>query len=167
MVDQERAVRVTIRSITANEAFPLRRKHLRPTLPAAASRFPGDDDPAALHFGAVAGGELVGAISFLPRDQQGEASIREYQLQGVITLPSVRNTGIGAQLVEEGIVQLTSRGATRVWCDGRTPAMSFYKRLEFSAVGEEFVAPGTGPHYRFVRYLGNRANGSGDSERHA
>ena len=153
MVDQERAVRVTIRSITANEAFPLRRKHLRPTLPAAASRFPGDDDPAALHFGAVAGGELVGAISFLPRDQQGEASIREYQLQGVITLPSVRNTGIGARLVEEGIAQLAAHRVMRIWCDGRAPATSFYERLGFSAVGDEFVAPATGPHLRFVRDL--------------
>lgn len=151
MVDQEPAVRVTIRSITANEPFPLRRKHLRPTLPAEASRFHGDDDPAALHFGAVAGGELVGAVSFFPRDQQGQGSIREYQLQGVITLPSVRNTGIGARLVEEGIAQLTAHQAMGIWCDGRTPATSFYERLGFSAVGEEFGAPATGPHFRFVR----------------
>ena len=153
MVDQQRVGEVTIRSITANEAFPLRRKHLRPTLPAAASRFPGDEDPAALHFGAVAGGELVGAVSFLPRDQQGEASTREYQLQGAITLPSVRNTGIGARLVEEGIARLAAHRTMRVWCDGRTPATSFYERLGFSAVRDEFVASATGPHSRFVRDL--------------
>jgi hypothetical protein len=53
----------------------------------------------------------------------------------------------------------------RIWCDGRTPATSFYERLGFSAVGEEFVTPATGPHYRFVKELGNRENGSGEPER--
>ncbi len=78
--------------------------------------------------------------------------------------PDRCNQGIGAQLVTDGIVELKSRGVIRIWCDGRTPATSFYVRLGFSAVGEEFVTPATGPHYRFVKELGNRENGSGEPE---
>jgi GNAT superfamily N-acetyltransferase len=152
MVDHDRVTSVAIRSITADEAFPLRREHLRPALPVAASRYSGDDDPAALHCGALTSGQLVGVVSFLPRNEQGEASTQVYELQGLVTLPSVRNRGIGAQLVEVGIALLAGRAA-RIWCDGRTPAMSFYQRLGFSAVGKEFVTPATGPHYRFVRDL--------------
>lgn len=160
--------RAAVRPITAETAFPLRRRHLRPTLPSAASRFAGDDDPAALHLGAFVdlwGDDvLIGVVSFLPRTQQHQVSAEEYQLQGIVTVPSVRNQGVGAQLVADGVAQLRSRGATRIWCDGRSPAISFYERLEFSVVGEEFVAPGTGPHYRFVRDLRNGANDSGGGE---
>lgn len=146
-----------LRPITAMEAFPMRRYLLRPMLPAVASRYAGDDHPEALHLGAFAdlgdGEELVGVVSFLPRTEQGEASNRIFQLQGMVTLPAVRGQGIGARLVEYGLDLLIGRAATRVWCNGRTVAASFYQRLGFRAVGDEFVTPGTGPHYRFVRNL--------------
>ena len=136
----------------------MRRYLLRPTLPAAGSRYNGDDHPAAIHLGAFAdlggGDELVGVVSFLPRTGQEEVGTRVYQLQGMVTLPAVRNQGIGAKLADYGIALLMERGATAVWCNGRTPARSFYERLSFRAVGEEFITPGTGPHYRFVRVLG-------------
>lgn len=148
---------ITVRSIVVAEAFPLRRYLLRPMLPAAASRYSGDDHPDALHLGAFAdlGGveELVGVVSFLPQTEKGEVSRQEYQLQGMVTLPAVRNQSIGARLTDHGIALLAKRGATRIWCNGRTPATSFYVRLGFRAVGDEFVTPGTGPHYRFVRDL--------------
>lgn len=160
---------VAVRPITVGDALPLRRRHLRPALPAAASRYAGDDHPAAIHFGAFAdvreSEELVGVVSFLPRTEQGEISTAVYELQGMVTVPWVRNQGIGAQLVADGITELISRGVNGIWCDGRTPATSFYERLGFSAVGEEFVTPATGPHYRFVKSLGNRANGSGEPGR--
>lgn len=160
---------VTVRPITVGEAFPLRRRHLRPSLPAASSRYAGDDHPAAIHLGAFAdvrgSGKLVAVVSFLPRTEHGEISTAVYELQGLVTVPWARNQGIGAHLVAEGITELISRGVSCLWCDGRTPAKSFYERLGFSAVGAEFVTPATGPHYRFVKELGKRANGSGEPER--
>ncbi len=147
----------TIRIITAAEAFPMRRYLLRPMLPGAASRYDGDDHPDAVHLGAFfdlgSGEELVGVASFLPRTADGEVSRRVYQLQGIVILPAVRNTGIGTTLAEHGITLLFERGARSVWCNGRTPAGPFYERLGFRPVGSEFITPGTGPHYRFVRDL--------------
>lgn len=135
----------------------MRRYLLRPMLPASASRYSGDDHPDAVHLGAFSdlrdGKELVGIVSFLPRTQEGEVDTRVFQLQGMITLPAVRNQKIGAELAEHGISLLSERGATEIWCNGRTPAASFYERLGFQAVGEEFITPGTGPHYRYVKNL--------------
>jgi ribosomal protein S18 acetylase RimI-like enzyme len=142
-----------IRLISAEEAFPLRLRYLRPQLPPEASRYPGDEHEAAIHLGAYAP-ELVGAASLLPRTESGEVDLRVYQLQGVVAVPAARNRGIGSRLVQEGLAHLAARGADRVWCDGRTPARSFYERLGFAAVGEEFVTPATGPHFRFVLDLG-------------
>ena len=148
---------VTIRAIAAAEAFPMRRYLLRPMLAGQASRYPGDDLPDAVHLGAFAdlggGEELVGVVSFLPQNQEGAYHSRMYQLQGMVTLPAVRNQGIGARLADHGMTLLRDRNAEEVWCNGRTPATRFYERLGFNRVGTEFITPGTGPHYRFVRLM--------------
>ena len=150
-------IAATTRVISPAEAFPMRRYLLRPMLPARASRYAGDDLPGAIHLGAYAdlggGEELVGVVSFLPQTENGAVSSRVYQLQGMVTLPAVRNEGIGARLVHHGITMLRERDAEKIWCNGRTPAAPFYERLGFVRVGEEFITPGTGPHYRFVRSL--------------
>lgn len=44
-----------------------------------------------------------------------------------------------------------ARRATLLWCNGRTRALGFYARLGFTAVGEEFVVPHSGPHYVLAR----------------
>lgn len=95
----------------------------------------------------------MGIVSFLPQTQGGEFNPRVYQLQGMVTLPAVRNQGIGARLAKHGMTLLHECSAEEVWCNGRTPAGHFYERLGFDRVGEEFITPGTGPHYRFVRSL--------------
>jgi predicted N-acetyltransferase YhbS len=123
-------------------------------LPARASHYEGDNLPGAFHLGAFAElgdeEELVGVVSFLPQNPAGEFDRRVYQLQGMVTLPAVRNQGVGARLAGYGLARLTAQGATLVWCNARTAASSFYERLGFRAEGEEFMTPGTGPHYRFV-----------------
>lgn len=136
----------------------MRRFLLRPMLAARDSHYEGDDLPGAIHLGAFAdlgGGEeeMVGIVSFLPQSENGEFNPREYQLQGMVTLPAVRNEGIGARLAQHGITAVRAQGGEKVWCNGRTPAGQFYERLGFDRVGEEFITPGTGPHYRFTRSL--------------
>jgi len=93
-------------------------------------------------------------VSFLPHDEQGDVDTSVYELQGMVTIPAARNAGVGSILIQEGLVRLVARGARRVWCDGRTPTTAFYERLGFHAVGEEFITPATGPHYRFVMEIG-------------
>ena len=41
-----------------------------------------------------------------------------------------------------------AHGATRVWCNARTPALSLYERAGFVVASDEFEPPGIGPHYR-------------------
>ncbi len=147
----------SIRIITPAEAFPMRRYLLRPMLAATASHYDGDDHPDAIHLGAFVdlggGDELAGIVSFLPQTQKGEFNSRVYRLQGMVTLPAVRNEGIGARLANHGMTMLHRRNAEEIWCNGRTTAAGFYERLGFDRVGEEFITTGTGPHYRFVRDL--------------
>ena len=39
-------------------------------------------------------------------------------------------------------------GATRVWCNARTRALTLYQRAGFVVASEEFEPPDIGPHYR-------------------
>jgi GNAT superfamily N-acetyltransferase len=145
-------VGIDVREITAELAFPLRRSMLRPMLPPSASRYDGDADDGALHLGAFDGHDrdrrLLGVASFVPRNEDGEIAASIYRLRGMAAV--VRNHGVGTALVEHGLRELGARGALRVWCEGRTAAAGFYERLGFRRVGEEFVNPGTGPHFRFI-----------------
>lgn len=151
-------ISAVIRPITPEEAFPLLRYALRPALPASASRYAGDDHPAAIHLGALAdlgdGAELVEIVSFVPQREDGLIDPTVARLQRMVTL--IRNQGAGTQLVRHGLSKLRATAARRVWCNGRTPATSFYERLGFHRVGDGFVTPGTGPHHGFVLDLTER-----------
>jgi hypothetical protein len=43
------------------------------------------------------------------------------------------------------------RGATRIWCNARTPARAFYERGGFRVASDEFELPEIGPHYVMER----------------
>jgi ribosomal protein S18 acetylase RimI-like enzyme len=69
------------------------------------------------------------------------------------TLEEYRGQGIGSRLVEACIEHIRAQGGEWIWCNARTPAVSLYDRHGFRCVGDEFVLPGIGPHYRMVRKL--------------
>jgi ribosomal protein S18 acetylase RimI-like enzyme len=48
-----------------------------------------------------------------------------------------------------------AEGATRVWCNARTPARSFYERAGLHVISEEFDIRDIGPHYVMERAVGD------------
>ena len=142
-----------IRAIGADEAFPLRHGVLRPALPPSASRYPLDEFAAAVHLGMFVSGMLVSVGSFLPEALEDGAVDGVFRLRGMVTLPDRRRRGHGGALLARGIAVLALRDGRVLWCNGRTGALTFYRWHGFEAVGEEFVTPGTGPHFRLVRAL--------------
>ena len=59
------------------------------------------------------------------------------------------------------IRRFTAHGATRLWCNARTPALSLYRRAGFEATSEEFQTPRIGPHYRMELRTLPRADRAG------
>jgi GNAT superfamily N-acetyltransferase len=70
------------------------------------------------------------------------------------TVPSAQGRGLGGQLLSYGVERTFRRGATLIWCYGRTSARTFYERHGFYASGDEFLIPHTGPHYLFTLHRG-------------
>jgi predicted GNAT family N-acyltransferase len=137
---------VTVEEVTAEVTYPLRRLVLRPN--GGEIVWAGDEDPATVHLAArTADGAVVGVVRFHPAPcpyRSGAAA--PWQLRGMATDPTVRGTGAGRALVEEGRARVAARGADLVWCDARVPVIGFYERMGFTVVSEPFDKPGIGPH---------------------
>ncbi|GGF45923.1 N-acetyltransferase [Aliidongia dinghuensis] len=150
------------RFITEEDGRPLRWTYLRPGMPRGGSVY--DQAADAFHVGVFAlvssapgsseGETLVGSASLLLEDQAGGVTPGVWRLRGMITHPDWRGRAVGSQALAFALDELDRRGASLVWCDGRTTALAFYRRHGFEPVGAEFETPGTGPHYRLVRPLG-------------
>jgi GNAT superfamily N-acetyltransferase len=69
------------------------------------------------------------------------------------TLPEHRGRGLGGELLERCVDHARRRGATVVWLNGRTGAISFYERHGFAGDGVTFEVTGLGPHVRLRRWL--------------
>ena len=71
--------------------------------------------------GAFDGDELI-AVGFVCPD--GDAG--EWRVRGMATAPEYRGRGAGAAILELLVDHARANGATRVWCNARTPALSLY-----------------------------------------
>lgn len=131
---------------------PLRQRVLRPHQTVAEQVYEGDDAPGAAHFAAYDdAGEVIGIASITPEGGPGA-----WRVRGMATDPSKgRGTGAGGALLLAALDHARAAGATRVWCNARTPARGFYERYGFAIEGEEFELPQIGPHFVMSRALGD------------
>jgi ribosomal protein S18 acetylase RimI-like enzyme len=70
-----------------------------------------------------------------------------WRVRGMATDPQHRGQGAGAQILDRLVEHAIQQGATRVWCNARTPALGLYERAGFEPESEEFEIPGIGPHF--------------------
>jgi GNAT superfamily N-acetyltransferase len=131
-----------VRSIPLARTRVLRRDVLRPymTVDELAEHEPGD----AVAFGVFQGDELVAVGLVGP---EGE-DLGDWRIRGMATAPHARGRGAGTKVLQALVQHATDRGATRVWCNARTPALSLYQRAGFVATSDEFETSRIGPHYR-------------------
>lgn len=147
------APRVDVRPITASETWPLRLSVLRPDRPLAAAQFPGDDLPSTKHLGAFHSGEIVGIASLFLAELPEQPGVGALQLRGMATAPTVRGAGFGRALVAASVAVAQENGMKLIWCNARTSAAGFYRKLGWARVGAQFDIPDVGPHFRMWRPL--------------
>jgi len=141
---------------------------VRPGWEAAASLYPGDDNPLAVH-GAVRSedGALRSVGSLLPEEPAPwvaawpgtppvAAGGRWWRIRGMATEPAWRGRGLGRSVLELLLERAAAAGGGTVWCNARVPALGFYRRAGFRSIGEVFEAPGIGPHVVMWRRVPGR-----------
>jgi GNAT superfamily N-acetyltransferase len=137
-------VTIDVHPVDPTLTRPLRRRVLRPheSLEELASHEP----PGVHAVGAFDGDELI-AVGFVCPDRKPG----DWRVRGMATLPEHRGRGAGAAILDALVEHARSQGATRVWCNARTPALSLYARAGFEPESGEFEIPGIGPHFVMAR----------------
>lgn len=143
---------IVFRLAPLSEIFELRWTELRPGYPRSAAEFDGDCSPDAFHFGAFdAQGENIGCATFQPNAWEGE---RAHQLRGMASRADRVRQGVGRGLLLFAESVLIPAGVTLLWCNARSHAAGFYRKLGWRIASDEFLFPEVGPHYKMIKRLG-------------
>jgi len=149
-----------MRIATIDEALSreLRRAELRPELEPG-DPLPGDDLPAAVHFGVLDDDGVVLSTCFVyldpcpwrPGDQPA------WHLRQMATRAAYRGQGLGAAVLGAALEYVTAEQAVLLWCNARERALAFYSRYGFQPYGEIFTDERHPiPHQRMSLPIPNR-----------
>ncbi|MDR6784706.1 GNAT superfamily N-acetyltransferase [Pedobacter africanus] len=141
-----------VKYISAAEVLPLRSLVLRKGAPLDQCVFPADEIAGCFHLGYIAEGGVVSVATFFPEDYPGRGA-GGFRLRGMATDPEFSGRGYGAELIKFAINELRSVNASYIWCDARSAAVQFYKKLNFEVISEEFEVPGIGPHFKMISVI--------------
>ena len=141
----------TVKKISAEETYPIRKEILRKNIDLP-YKFNGDLDEKTFHLGAFLGEELVGIASFMQTDVS-VFNERAYQLRGMATIEKVRGEGLGSLIIDEASRILVKEEISLIWCNAREVAVKFYERNGFSISGDCFDIAKVGPHYKMIKKL--------------
>jgi ribosomal protein S18 acetylase RimI-like enzyme len=148
---------VVVREIPVADTRPLRHAVLRPNEPL--EDLIAHEPDAAFAVGAFEHDQLL-AIGFVSADGQlprGHTA-GAWRVRGMATAEYARGRGLGAAVLDALVRHAVDAGATRVWCNARTPARSFYERAGFRVSSDEFEIRGIGPHYVMERAVGDASD---------
>jgi GNAT superfamily N-acetyltransferase len=130
-----------VRPLPLADTRALRQEVLRPHQ--TVEELAGHEPAGAVAFGAFDGSELVAVGLIGPDGEPGD-----WRVRGMATAPRARRRGAGSAILHALVQHAIAHGATRVWCNARTPALTLYQRAGFVVASYEFEPPDIGPHYR-------------------
>jgi GNAT superfamily N-acetyltransferase len=148
--------------LRADEVCSLRQLMLRPHQLVTDCSHPSDHAHDTLHAGATIAGHLASIATIVREPLHEDPSEAEWRVRGMATLPEAHGLGLGGMILQSCIEHAESRGGRLIWCNARTPAVSFYRRFGFDVRGDEFMLPNIGPHYVMVKNLGGLGQPSGN-----
>ncbi|KQN32551.1 hypothetical protein ASE92_18315 [Pedobacter sp. Leaf41] len=135
-----------VKFILPEEVLPLRSLVLRNGKPLTECEFEGDRNYDTFHLGYVENDKIRSIASLMRNDyfpEEGEG----YQLRGMATHPDFGGRGYGAALINFAVEYLKEYQTDYLWCNARSSAATFYKKLGFINESPEFDIPGIGFHY--------------------
>jgi ribosomal protein S18 acetylase RimI-like enzyme len=129
----------SIRPVTMAQTRPLRQAVLRPHQ--SLDQLRGAEPGEAWAAGANVDDELI-AVGWVAPDGEPGA----WRVRGMATAPNARGQGAGSAVLHALLGEARSRGARRIWCQARVPAVSLYERSGLRVVSEPFEVPEIGRH---------------------
>ena len=133
---------IDVRPIALADTRALRQQVLRPNQ--SVEELASHEPPDSVAFGAFTGDQLV-AVGLVGREGDDPG---DWRVRGMAAKPEARGQGAGTRVLQALVQYATTNGATRVWCNARTRALTLYERAGFIVTSDEFEPPDIGPHYR-------------------
>lgn len=121
---------IYIEQITHELTWRLRQQVLYPDSTMRDMAMPEDED--GTHYGAFVESKLVAVVSAFRKGA-------DIQIRKFAVAPSLQQKGIGFRLLQYITARAAESGATRLWCNARTPAINFYRKAGFELTGETFT----------------------------
>jgi GNAT superfamily N-acetyltransferase len=135
-----------VSEVPVAQTRPLRQSVLRPHQSVAEMAV--DEAEGTYAVGAFDGEALIAVGLIAPSPELGG-----WRVRGMATSPPARSRGAGAAVLGALVGHAALQGASRVWCNARTPAQSFYERAGFHVTSQVFDVPQIGPHVVMERAL--------------
>ncbi|TFF35086.1 GNAT family N-acetyltransferase [Mucilaginibacter psychrotolerans] len=90
-----------------------------------------DEDNHGYHFGTFAENKLVAVVSLFQREDG-------WQFRKFAVIAELQGKGVGGQLLDYITEFARQENGRRLWCNARFPAIGFYNKFGFTAIGELF-----------------------------
>lgn len=143
--------------VTPEQIYPLRHRILRANLPPESAHFEHDHDADTTHFAVIdSDGRIIGCVTIHPAPHNGEPA---WRLRGMAVDSAAQTTGIGRRLLTavDDHVRAGQDMPKLLWCHARVPAIGFYERCGWTAVGDVYDILTAGPHRTMIRRLSTPA----------
>ncbi len=136
-----------IRFIKTEDTLALRSAVLREGKAPELCTNPEDNKPDSFHLGYYNDdNQLVCVLSILKTNHPKLPHIG-YRLRGMATHPDERGKGYAKELLNAAIEHIkTQLKGDYLWCNARKAAYSFYEKLGFEFMSDEFEIEGIGLH---------------------
>ncbi|MGI9530717.1 GNAT family N-acetyltransferase [Lutimonas sp.] len=142
---------IFVKEIEAVDTYAIRKDVLREGM-TLSHKMAGDEEDSTLHLGLFESDQLVCIGSFM-KASKAEFDGIQYQLRGMASTKKTQGKGYGRQLLQTAEQKLRDGGVDMVWCNARTIAVNFYKKLGYKTAGEVFEVEQVGPHYLMFKNL--------------
>ena len=143
--------RFIVREAQVDEIVNLRHVVLRAGLPIETSYFERDSFPGSFHAGAFDQTNFcVGCATLHLIPFESKPALK---LRGMAVAEGWRKSGVGTALLKFIENHAAEKLIRVLWCEGRTPAVPFYKKNGWQAVGEEYFVPTAGPHFKMFKEI--------------
>lgn len=142
-----------IKKINSIDTYPVRHEVLRKGKPIETCQFKGDDDENTVHFGLYQNERLIGIISIFKEKNNLFSEINQFQIRGMAVLEEFQGKGFGAELVKEAENQCINLNADLIWFNARENAVFFYKKLDYTTIGDSFLIPDVGIHFAMYKKI--------------
>lgn len=132
----------------------LRVRVLRKGTPYTHANYPEDSYPDVVNFCVVRKGNPVATSTWFTKECPEMPGMNAVQLKGMAVDDDLQGSGLGALLIERGLIHAADLGAQIVWARARDSALYFYERRGFRTAGDGFIdEPTAMPHHIVVREL--------------